>query len=837
MSSEGFGLVPACRSAAAFSERLRALAPHYTPEWLPEEDDGAGGALVRVAAHFLETVGERLARVSEKNHLAFLALTGTRPRPPEPARVPLAFTMSKGAGRAVTVPAGTRVAAGGVVFETEQALSVDPCRPCHLIHSRGRWLPPLDLLAETAATQRLLWISFGVVPRVLACRGSGLACLDPAAGARWQAGTDDLDVRRDGSSFCIETPVKGSWLRVQLASQPVALVLEEIAEAPRTLGPIAPSPLVSIIGQEVLGRECAPLGAQPVIGSGFCMRLPDAVVAGCSVRLQITLARPGRPAPDTRLVWEYWNGFSWTAIVDLEDTTQALSRAGEVHFTCPADLAAITLAAHSGRWIRLRLDRGDFGRTRYRVVDQVFETHDDFQPPLIADLALTCRLGARPALEIFAEDDLAGKRALNLPCRPFPAAPDAGLYLCFDRAPQGPSLSLFCRAASAETPFTWAYSTGEGWRPLTVSDETRGLTRDGFLTLLVPEDWRAETFFQKRGWWVRLRGDRTDAGVKAVVPNATLAVQAEQIRDERPERLDARRFRLRWQPVCDVRVRVDGESWREITDSDDDHGDGRVYTLDPVRGLIAFVGSEPGPIRVDYRLVGGRAGNLAAGTITELETTIPFVAVVTNPVASGGGADAEPLAEVVSRGPTVFFHRDRAVTEADYVALAYEASGQVARAFCRLGPDGAPIVTILPVGDDPRPQAGTSLRAEVAAHLGARMPCTLADRLEVRASGYVPVSLVIAISLADPDGAAAVVREARRRLNDFLHPLRGDWSPGERPSRGACERALAGLGSLRVIRLVLGTEQEAPPRRRIPPDHLVCDGRAHQFQFETRSFE
>src|SRR5262249_55003946 len=117
---------------------LRAYAPAYTGagtdaatgELVP---DPHGGALIGIFARFAELIIERLNRVPDKNLLAFLDLLGASRLPPQPARVPLTFSLATGRASPGVGPAGTQVAAppgegekDAVVFETERELVVSP---------------------------------------------------------------------------------------------------------------------------------------------------------------------------------------------------------------------------------------------------------------------------------------------------------------------------------------------------------------------------------------------------------------------------------------------------------------------------------------------------------------------------------------------------------------------------------------------------------------------------------------------------------------------------------------------------------------------------------------
>ena len=124
------------RNAAALREDLIAKLRVNVPEWSESDPrtgaaDQIGAALIGIFARFGEIVIQRLNRVPEKNFLAFLDLLGVSPNPPQPARVPLTFTLAAGTTTDAVVPAGTQTAAppaegekDPVIFETERELTV-----------------------------------------------------------------------------------------------------------------------------------------------------------------------------------------------------------------------------------------------------------------------------------------------------------------------------------------------------------------------------------------------------------------------------------------------------------------------------------------------------------------------------------------------------------------------------------------------------------------------------------------------------------------------------------------------------------------------------------------
>ena len=90
-------------------------------------------ALIAVFARYCEILIERINRVPRKALLTFVNLLGLSPHPPQPAQVPLTFSVNPKCTEVVQIPKGTQVGGpsaheGGppVVFETEADLYASP---------------------------------------------------------------------------------------------------------------------------------------------------------------------------------------------------------------------------------------------------------------------------------------------------------------------------------------------------------------------------------------------------------------------------------------------------------------------------------------------------------------------------------------------------------------------------------------------------------------------------------------------------------------------------------------------------------------------------------------
>ncbi|NJN74775.1 MAG: hypothetical protein HC799_19300 [Limnothrix sp. RL_2_0] len=470
------------------------------------------------------------------------------------------------------------------------------------------------------------------------------------------------------------------------------------------------------------------------------------------------------------------------------------------------------------------------------------------------------------------------------------------IYFGFDRCFSNNTTTLFFQIEppdpetepdfSGENPqLIWEYSSSTGWQRLGVQDETQGFSQRGIVQFIAPTDlmmWRLKNRYQA---WVRVRWVAGQFPItpylRRVLMNTTWAEQATTLREELlgSSTGDGMQvFYTRQTPVLmgemleveegilpdsetlvelgrdPVRVLRDdfGEveqvwvRWREVMDFYGSKGGDRHYTLDRQTGEIRFGDGQAGMIPPtgqqnirlsSYRTGGGDRGNIAANTITQLKTTIPYVAGVINLEAAGGGAEQEALNSLKERAPKQLRHRDRAVTLDDVADLAYEASTEVARVKV-LTPDlltpnfnaineqfwldpneefasfealldsqgqkvndnserdlliqamrnlqsqaGSVRLIILPKSTVQRPTASLALLEQIRHYVEIRSEASIKilmipprwQEVKVTAS-LVPVSL---------DGADRISQTVLEKLDEFLHPLTGGegngWQFGRYP--------------------------------------------------------
>ncbi|MEO8938420.1 MAG: putative baseplate assembly protein [Burkholderiaceae bacterium] len=473
-----------------------------------------------------------------------------------------------------------------------------------------------------------------------------------------------------------------------------------------------------------------------------------------------------------------------------------------------------------------------------------------------------------------------------------------GLYLRLTggiEALLGRTLSLYATvdesaAAAMRTPL----SAGETWNGLAWSttglvDETGGLTRPGGIFLDMPR--RPEGMPippAPAACWIRMRwagdGAGRDSVVERIALNTVTAIAAVTYEDEllgSSTGLAHQTFHCARVPVIgDLRLEVrepdrlgDRAGASAVPGSDHrvftiGHGEGladtwvrwtavrdfflsgpadRHVAVDPLSGRIEFGDGTRGMIPPAsannvrlrrYRVGGGARGNVPAGSVTALRTTIRYVTGVFNPVAASGGEDVEPMDRCMERGSAWLRHRDRAVTREDFEDLAL-ALPQIARARCLpvraidRDPDAARVeagslsVLVVPRTGDPRPiPTATQLRI-VQDHLDARK--TPAARLVVVGVSFVAVDVDVELVCGPDEDPGTIAARCRARLDDYLHPLHGGpagrgWPFGDRPTAVALDAMLRRIDGVERLDALMVRFREDRPGLSKTEHFLICTG-------------
>jgi hypothetical protein len=450
----------------------------------------------------------------------------------------------------------------------------------------------------------------------------------------------------------------------------------------------------------------------------------------------------------------------------------------------------------------------------------------------------------------------------------------------------------------------WEYASPSGWSRLGVEDETKTFAERGLIQFIGPTDLRKTSEFGQELYWLRVSWQqgqfRVSPRLRRLLTNTMWATQATTLKDEILGSSDGNRnqiFHTVQKPVLNgqqlevqeakipspeeqvVIKSLEGDDavnivrdeagqieavwvrWHKVRDF---YGSGvrdRHYVLDRLTGEVQFGDGQYGMvppqgrnnIRLSqYQTGGGTQGNLAANTVVQLKTTVPYVEKVTNLEAAGGGAEQESLEQVKERGPKFLRHRGRAVTWQDFEDLAYEASPDVARAKA-IAPSFDPFnhdlwidpktktpnlnnhntakphnageirMLIVPISTARQPVPSLALNDRVKAYIRER--CDPSVNLQVTGPEWQAVSVTAVVVPVSLERANAVRAAVVQHLENFLHPLTGGkkgqgWALGRLPQPSdlyAVIESIPGVDHVQCLNV-------EPELKELSPEKLVYSG-------------
>lgn len=292
------------------------------------------------------------------------------------------------------------------------------------------------------------------------------------------------------------------------------------------------------------------------------------------------------------------------------------------------------------------------------------------------------------------------------------------------------------------------------------------------------------------------------------------------------------------------------QTWTRVGTFANEGPDARVFTLESVTGTLRFgplirmedgsaqtFGATPdsnATVRVPrYRAGGGVHGNVEAGALRLMRTSIPFIARVQNIVPAIGGVDAESIDDLKARAALLVRARDRAVSTGDFELLVHRAAPAIARAKClpgsEVGSPGTVLVLVVPDIPDGRVpfevlRPSQEVLDSVQHHIDDRRLVGTTVRIEP--PRYLGMSVAARIALAPGVDAPQIFQIADAAVANFIHPLRGGydgtgWPFGRDISVGDIYGVLQkvpGIAYLDVVRLIpidAVSEQRAEPTDRI----------------------
>lgn len=714
--------------------------PRYAPEWTNFNPSDPGMALVQLYAWLSETILYDLNRVPELNYIKFLNLLGVKPRPAQPARAEVTFTLedlkAPTDDLVINIPLGTAISVDdpdleeALTFETDRSLVALNAHVGTAIVPNSGGTPTRRLV--TRYEKNTTWLHafdpFGATIEAGKCMYLGLL-LRPVL---------DGDVAQYIEDVWPAGPLDLHFDTVQ--------VYDRIGEGEVLEGPIGWRCADSAVATEPLVEWQVYTGG--AAGSGFPADNDDA---------------------------------GWTDLATSRDDTNGLTRAGHVVLEMPTGATPVDPGELSDAfWTSF----GDVRAPRtYDDLIAALRNGDIGTPANISD-----ELWA--AIGVVDEDNLSTLQACansatqtadaleDIRTRDMAAAADAGeIYVEPD--PSVLTLSQWAEidpAYGADLPQHDDRYRKLFWLRARIKD--------------VPDDDRTPLMMQA----VRL--NTAPATQAATVREERLGVAT-----GRPaQSVTLQKGPVLIDPdtnAPDLTLTLTGadgtpDTWQRVDDFYGSDNDEEHYTLDPINGVITFGDGIRGQIPVAgskitalrYRIGGGEIGNVPAGTITKIKGRVRGVKEATNHRRAHDGANAESLDDAKIRAPHDLRHRDRAVSAEDFRDLAMQTPGVNLHKVFALGrravdgdedlveKDGAVTLLVLPRNDEDAPQPSQAQQRAICAWLEPRRLIT--TELHVIGPRYTDVTTLSANVTVQPDFDLSAVSDAiYTRLLDFLHPIRG----------------------------------------------------------------
>ena len=373
-----------------------------------------------------------------------------------------------------------------------------------------------------------------------------------------------------------------------------------------------------------LSKNLYPFGKEPktdcilYLACDELMQTADAYISIEMLLADSTIIPRPNPSDQLVLAYEYWDGKRWRHLgrtaprgslpgagdeLGFHDDTKAMSQSGTVSFRRPKDMDALEINGVAKKWIRVRIEKGDYGEQgQYTLENEKWLFKDDrpLKPPALRTITFRYREDYRDVRHVLAFNDFQFTDCTEVArteftiFQPFQAKPEESpaLYLGFTSKPPNDPLGVYfhleeelglgslptdeAEVATHELDkyetqrrlsweggqrVVWEYFDGRDWEPLSADDETQGFTSSGFAFFVAPEDWQRSSKFTEDRWWLRARleqgGYVKPPRVKMIVTNAIDGFNQETIRGETLGSSDGtplQGFRFLRQPLLDDEV-------------------------------------------------------------------------------------------------------------------------------------------------------------------------------------------------------------------------------------------------------------------------------------------
>ncbi len=518
--------------------------------------------------------------------------------------------------------------------------------------------------------------------------------------------------------------------------------------------------------------------------------------------------------------FEYYNGQAWKKLSMQKDIDKStLNMAVDPVFYIPHDISEVAVNGDKNFWIRLKLIEHTYGGYTYNKKKNKLE--ENFTEPSFKKIDIyvkskvqtphhVLRYAHKSYTDLLTSSD-------NLPYSWVDEilSQERSLYLGFDKAFDEGLISMLIRVENSGEQINtsnYFYYDNNTWQKLLVKDKSNGFAKSALLSFVAPLHQEALRKFDKELYWLKISFDHDidPIQLQGLYLNSVMATQCKSVEKKLLGSSDGSAFQsffLQEAPAINPSVWVReatlpntqnyyedeyGEGywveWQEVSSLSEERYNQRVYSFDTHSATVSFADGKKGMIPpiaknnilISYKLGGGSAGNVEAGKINKIVSSLAYVDKVTNFESAMGGADEQSIESLIEKAPKRIKHHYSAVTEDDFNTLVKEASSSVAKVRTMMRPGEIDLV-IIPHSKVKKPLSSLALKKEVLEYIESRTSPTA--KINVVDPKYSQVDVKLSIVVSDWSLASTLKNTIHEALDRFLHPLEGGvdgqgWSFG-----------------------------------------------------------
>ncbi|MEO7729584.1 MAG: hypothetical protein ABIY55_01325, partial [Kofleriaceae bacterium] len=278
--------------------------------------------------------------------------------------------------------------------------------------------------------------------------------------------------------------IEGLWMRGRLAEVPIDpsdTEIDTVRARVEVVGEgLLPTQAYANLDNNAfltldLGKNLYPFGKEPKVDCILYLACDELLqTADAYISIEMLLADSSvipRPNPSEQLVlaFEYNDGKRWRHLgrsaprgalpgsgdeLGFHDDTKAMSQSGTVSFRRPKDMEALELNGIAKRWIRARIEKGDYGEQGTYTLENekwIFKDDRPLRPPALRSMTFRYREDYRDVRYVLSFNDFQYTDVTEVArteftiFQPFQAKPEdsPAMYLGFTAKPPNDPMGLY----------------------------------------------------------------------------------------------------------------------------------------------------------------------------------------------------------------------------------------------------------------------------------------------------------------------------------------------------------------------------------------------------------